>query len=291
MKIACIGEAMIELSMAADEVQLGFAGDTLNTAIYLKRSAPTLDVQFVTALGSDNFSMRMMDFFNKNKIMTDAVQTVQGKSPGLYAIETDASGERAFTYWRSNSAARMLFQREQGLDFSAIASADIIYLSAISLAILPHNVRLALRDVISASKAQFAFDSNYRPALWENAETARTTVASFWDITDICLPSIDDEMSLFGETAAQVENRFIEMNRNGALKRGANGPLSLTPLESEIEFTKVDKVTDTTAAGDSFNGGYLAAVLTGHCQEKALLNAHNLSCEVISQRGAIIPET
>ena len=39
-RIACIGEAMIELSMDGDQAHLAVAGDTLNTAIYLKRSWP-----------------------------------------------------------------------------------------------------------------------------------------------------------------------------------------------------------------------------------------------------------
>ena len=33
MKIAAIGEAMIEMSITGDQAQLGVAGDTLNTAI------------------------------------------------------------------------------------------------------------------------------------------------------------------------------------------------------------------------------------------------------------------
>ena len=60
--IACIGEAMIELSMAGDDAQLGVAGDTLNTAIYLHRAAPGITVDYVTCLGDDPFSARIHDF-------------------------------------------------------------------------------------------------------------------------------------------------------------------------------------------------------------------------------------
>ena len=49
-RVACIGEAMIELSVQGNSANIGVAGDTLNTAIYLKRSAPEIHVDYVTGL-------------------------------------------------------------------------------------------------------------------------------------------------------------------------------------------------------------------------------------------------
>ena len=46
MKIACIGECMVELTLpreAGGATRVGFAGDTFNAAVYLKRSAPEVD--------------------------------------------------------------------------------------------------------------------------------------------------------------------------------------------------------------------------------------------------------
>ena len=56
-RIACIGEAMIELSLVDDDAQVGVAGDTLNTAIYLHRSAPDMQVDYLTCLGDDPFPL------------------------------------------------------------------------------------------------------------------------------------------------------------------------------------------------------------------------------------------
>ena len=44
--VACIGECMVELSLPREPggaARVGFAGDTANAAIYLKRSAPEVD--------------------------------------------------------------------------------------------------------------------------------------------------------------------------------------------------------------------------------------------------------
>jgi 2-dehydro-3-deoxygluconokinase len=288
-RVACIGEAMIELAMQGAVAQVGVAGDTLNTAIYLKRSAPGLDVDYVTCLGDDPFSEQIGSFIAGAGIGCAAVRRIPGKSPGLYAITTRAGGERSFTYWRSASAARELFQTGTSLDFSMLAAFDWIYLSGISIAILPHPVRLALLDWLQRCSLRLAFDSNYRPRLWESPTVAREVTQAFWQRADLALPSLDDEQALFGQSEAQVIARFEALGTPGALKRGAAGPYALGETVDQA-YPSAPRVIDTTAAGDSFNGGYLAAVLSGKPQAEALRAGHDLAVAVVQHRGAIIPE-
>jgi 2-dehydro-3-deoxygluconokinase len=133
------------------------------------------------------------------------------------------------------------------------------------------------------------FDSNYRAYLWEDRATAQKIIAAFWQRADIALPSIDDEMDLFGETETQIAQRFFTQAKSGALKRGARGPLSLgEPVDAQYE--PVTEVLDTTAAGDSFNGGYLGALLAGKGQAAALQAGHAMAARVVQFRGAIIPK-
>lgn len=285
MRIACIGEAMIELSMNGTDAQVGVAGDTLNTAIYLHRSAPELQVDYVTCLGDDPFSTRISDFIAEQGVGTDHIQHIQAASPGLYAITTTDAGERSFTYWRSASAARQLFGDG---DYERLGAYDALYLSGISMAILPHQVRLGLLDWLAATSITLIYDSNYRPALWEDVDTARGITTALWDRADIALPSIDDEMALFGETADAVTQRFIDRAGKGALKRGAQGPLSLGERVEQF-YPTVGRPIDTTAAGDSFNAGYLGGILTGRSQAEALAAGHALASQVVQYRGAIMP--
>lgn len=287
-RVACIGEAMIELSLNSETAQIGVAGDTLNTAIYLKRAAPSVQVDYVTCLGDDPFSDRILNFITDQDLGTDNIGALPGKSPGLYAITTTADGERSFTYWRETSAARQLFQNGGSPDFSVLAGYDMIYLSGITMAILPHSVRLALLEWLNVNDVLFAYDSNYRPRLWQDQETAKSITRALWHRADIGLPSIDDEMELFNETADQVTRRFASMPLAGALKRGDQGPLSLGDLVEQT-YHPAQNVIDTTAAGDSFNGGYLSAILTGATQAQALLAGHNCAAHVVQYRGAIVP--
>jgi 2-dehydro-3-deoxygluconokinase len=184
------------------------------------------------------------------------------------------------------AAARQLFADH---DFSLLEHYDAIYISGISLAILPHDVRQALVNHLSTSPLRVIYDSNYRPHLWESVAHARTITAAMWNRANIALPSIDDEMRLFDETAEQVMKRFATHIGQGALKRGPEGPMSIGAPVTQT-YLQAQSVIDTTAAGDSFNGGYLAALLSGQTQAKALIAGHTLASKVVGHRGAIMPE-
>ena len=47
-----------------------------------------------------------------------------------------------------------------------------------------------------------AFDPNYRPRLWRDAEAARAAIAEALAVTDIALPTFPDEQTLFGDASA-----------------------------------------------------------------------------------------
>lgn len=309
LKIACFGEAMVELMLGesgSESAALGFAGDTLNCAIYLQRLLGTsTQVSFITKLGKDPLSLRTGKFIASEHIDISRIETSATRSIGLYAIETDDKGERTFSYWRGQSAARTLFQTDNEADdndFSALAGFDVLCFSAISLAILPANTRLALLSELSRLREEqgvrVVFDSNYRPALWESVEVAREFVAAAWRVTDIALPSVDDEQALFGDTDEEaVVSRLQSYGiTQGALKRGELGPRSLDTQnngeDAPAHFAAAENIVDTTAAGDSFNAGYLSKLLSvSNPDNNAAMQAgHDCSMRVIANSGAIIPK-
>ena len=295
LRIACIGEAMVEVSLdpGLETARIGFAGDALNTAIYLRRTLPPdATVAFVSAIGSDALSDRMAAMIAAEGVDTTHLRRDPGRTTGLYAIRTDASGERAFSYWRDTSAARAMFEGDDAL--AVLDGFDVLFLTATSLAILPADTRTALLHHIAAFRRRgglFAFDSNYRPRLWSGPVEARGVIEAVWRMTDIALPSVDDEMAIFGDGSADaVVARLRGWGaRRGALKCGALGPVSLSGGIVAGPFPPAAEVVDTTAAGDSFNAGYLAAILTGQPEVSALRAGHDCAVKVIAHRGAIVP--
>ena len=95
-------------------------------------------------------------------------------------------------------------------------------------------------------------------------------------------------MLLMQQSAAAVTERFIKSGLSGALKRGAQGPVSLGEVVDQT-YLPAQNVLDTTAAGDSFNGTYLAAKFSGASQADALAKGHDCARHVVQHRGAIAP--
>ena len=117
---------MVELShIDARTLRLGFAGDTYNTAVYLRRVAAELgfdlDVGYLTGVGDDDYSAAMREAWRRDGISDHSVK-LPGRTPGLYAIRVTPSGERHFTYWRLQSAASQLFMAVRS--FAARARLD-----------------------------------------------------------------------------------------------------------------------------------------------------------------------
>jgi 2-dehydro-3-deoxygluconokinase len=294
-RVACIGECMIELGqldLAAGTARVGFAGDTLNTATYLARLG--VAVAFVTNLGTDSFSDRMVAGWRAEGIDLSLVGRDENRLPGIYAIETDVSGERSFRYWRETSAARTLFSGV-GASLADLAAFDVIYLSGITLAILPPQVRARLIAEMARLRATgkwVVFDTNYRPRLWPDASAARDSFAAMWAATSLALPSFDDEKALYpGSSPADVVARISGSGpREIVLKNGSKGPLIQADGRSwQADLDVAAGVVDTSGAGDSFNAGYLAARLHGATPVAAAAAGHRLAAAVIGHHGAIIP--
>ena len=296
LKLLAIGEVMAEIRQdVAGGFAVNFAGDTFNTAIYAARELNEANkVGYMTVVGEEPLSLGLLDMAKSEGLETSSISQDSKRNIGIYSVATDAAGERSFHYWRSESAARTLFSDSQNIP--ELPEADIIYLSGISLAILtPLARRLlwgALDDRRKSGRTKIAFDSNFRPKLWEDVSSARQVMNAFWDITDIALPSIDDEMALYDDASeADVIARFAQRDCiRIAIKRGERGPVS-PHIDTSIlpDFPPASQVVDTTAAGDSFNAGYLAAHLDGAAEADCLLAGHALAAKVVGAPGAIMP--
>jgi 2-dehydro-3-deoxygluconokinase len=294
IKVASLGECMIEFSQSHDgSFRRGFGGDTLNTALYLARLG--IATSYVTALGDDGLSEEMLTAWHDEGIKTDLVTRAAGRLPGLYMIERDARGERTFLYWRDRAPVREFFEHADKACLERLAQFDWLYLSGISLSLYGESGRARLRECLAAVRhngGKIAFDGNYRPRGWSDAATARRAFADILPLVDLALPTFEDEQALFGdETLDQCLERYRAGGVNEiVIKRGPRGcVIAIDGDCSEIPPPRVVEPVDTTAAGDAFNAGYLAARINGASPRDAALAGHRLAGAVIMFPGAVIP--
>lgn len=319
IRVALFGECMIELQgQAFGPMTQGFGGDTLNTAVYLSRCThgQPVSVHYATALGDDGLSAGMMQRWAAEGLELDLVRRLPGRMPGLYLIEVDGRGERHFSYWRDQAAARAYFDTDAATEATPLEAdplpCDWLYCSGISLAILPPAGRtrlFALMDRLRAAGGRVVFDNNHRPRLWPDAAVAREAYEQAYARADIALLTLDDHQAWLGRGQPDGHNGGQPVAADAALahawalpvaelvvKRGAQSTLwrrsdaAGADLGWQAVATEaVAQVIDTTAAGDSFAAGYLARRLAGDGPAQAAAFGNRLAARVIQHRGAVIP--
>jgi 2-dehydro-3-deoxygluconokinase len=294
--VRAIGEPMVEMAPVGDGLyRRGFAGDTFNTAWHMARWLPgQADVGMVTRLGQDSLSDAFVAEMAADGMAMDGVSRDPVRRMGLYLIELNGV-ERSFHYWRDTSAARGLAD-DPAILAKALAGAGLVHLSGITLAILSPAARETLFQALAAVRSRgrvVAFDPNIRPRLWASADEMRKTIARMLALTDIALPSLDDETAHFGDRdALDTVRRMAGAGVGEVVVKDGAGPvtLALSGQVTHLPTPPVADIRDTTGAGDAFNAGYLAARVMGQGAIPAVTAGQRLARLVLSHHGARAPK-
>lgn len=292
--LLCIGECMVEMAPQEGGLfAMGFAGDTFNTAWYARQALPQeWRVSYFTAVGTDDVSDRMIAFMRGAGVDTSAVLRLRDRTVGLYMISLKGA-ERSFSYWRSASAAKALADDPAHLE-QALADADVAYFSGITLAILDADARGRLFAALAKARAAgktVVFDPNLRLRLWPSAQVMCGAIMQAAAVSDVVLPSHEDEATFFGDASPEATaRRYLEAGAATVVVKDGPGEVLLARGAERLRFQPepVAQVVDTTAAGDSFNAGFLGALLSGQGDLAAMRAGAEMAGRVIGARGALI---
>lgn len=295
-KTVAVGEAMIEMADIGDgNYRKSFAGDTFNTAWHMSQIPDVgLPVGYVTMVGTDTISDEFVNALQSDGLETSFIGRASDRTMGLYVIELDGV-ERKFHYWREASAARLLADDEDWLSQS-FSDAGLIHVSGITLGILRPDARMRLISALANARskgARVSFDPNFRPKLWASPDEAREAVSQMLKVTDIALPSFDDEHALWGDASPQETiRRFSAASVSEIVIKNGAAPVTYCTdgVIAEKACPSVAGIKDTSGAGDAFNAGYLAARLLGADPTRAIDNGQKMSAKVLQHFGARIPQ-
>ena len=298
-KIVSIGECMLEMQREADgRYLLTHGGDTFNFAQYLAWLSGEEDkVFYLTAIGNDSLSEEMLNSWKYAGLQTDLIMHDKERTSGLYFANTDAEGNRDYIFYRSTAAAKEMFSHPKSQEiFKRALEGDVIYASLISLMILSPSDREKLIAVFEAANNKgitTVFDTNFRASGWISSKEAKEWLEKIAPFTSIALPTNDDCLHIFDEKEPDaIIERFQALGvKEVVVKCGADGCQGSSEGNTfKVKPSAPIEALDTTAAGDSFNAGYLYGKLRGHTPAISAQVGNQIAGEVIQHRGAIIPK-
>jgi len=286
VKILSIGEVMLELSdMGSGLYRKSYAGDTFNVAHYLNVvSQGRIQPEYLTAIGTDAQSDACLDFLKDKGVLTTRCLRDPARTLGLFILSNDEHGEKQYAYWRGQSAARAVFNQIQDL-----SGYDLIYFSGITAAIIENKDNL-ITSIQSARQqgAKIVYDFNYRKLLWsiQDARDFAERILAETDIVKISGEELDtlypgQKISEFSSSFPRVE--WVLTCGGEKAEVWCNGNMVAQQI-----FTQVEKIMDSSAAGDAFIATYIAAKLEGIDLVDALARAHTVASQVVCAKGSIV---
>lgn len=255
--------------------QIAYGGKGANQAVAAARVGAK--VSFIGAIGDDQIGQTMKQAFEQDGIDTSAISVIRNQSTGLAMIQVADSGENSIVISAGANAdlSESLVEQHK----SHIEQADTLLM----------QLESPLQAVTLATK--FAKTAGVKVVL--NPAPAQPLPDSLLSHIDIITPNETEAEILTGikvtdeQTAAVAANHFHQLGIETVLiTLGSKGVYYSEKGQGEIILGfRVDAV-DTTAAGDTFNGAFVTALLEGKSAKDAIRFAHAAAAISVTRMGA-----
>jgi 2-dehydro-3-deoxygluconokinase len=287
-ELVCLGEPMLEFNRQSDGRFLaGHGGDTSNCAIAAARQGAA--VGYLTCLGDDAFGDSFMALWASEGVDATQVARDPQAPTGIYFVDHE-DGQHRFTYLRAGSAASRMTPQSFARDY--VARARVLHVSGISQAISASACDTVFHAIGVArdTGVLVSYDTNLRLKLWP-LQRARAVIHAAMSECDIALPGLEDAVQLTGlaEPDAIVDFYLRLGPRVVALTLGKDGTLVATPQRRERVGVRAVAALDATAAGDTFDGAFLAETLRGSDPFAAARYANAAAALSTLGYGAVAP--
>lgn len=271
-KLYCMGELLIDFQSVGygslkDTKQFvknagGAPANVCVQAVKLGREAA-----YLTQVGADAFGDFLVETLQNEGVDTSHVLRSKDYDTSLAFVSFQPGGERQFSFYR-RTAADLHFTAENFKDI-AFESGDVLEFGSVALKTKQSvEAHIFLIERARAAGAVVCFDPNLRLNLWEDEEELRSVVKQFMAYADIIKVG-KDELEFISKASSAEE--AVPALFGGNLKillltdsdKGAQ-LYTKDGLKYSLNALKVNTI-DTTGAGDSFFGGFIAGFMDGGC--------------------------
>ncbi|HBC7444241.1 TPA: ribokinase [Morganella morganii] len=257
------------------QYQTAFGGKGANQAVACGRSGA--DITFIACVGDDAIGAEILAQLQRDRIHTAAVSVVPEAATGVAMIFVNEDGENVIGISAGANAALTPehFAPYKGL----VEQSDALLM----------QLESPLETVIAAAQAA----KNHQTRVILNPAPARELPDSLLKLVDVITPNETEAEKLTGisvsdETGAARAAQVLHDKGIGQvlITLGSRGVwLSINGEGRRIPGFKVNAV-DTIAAGDTFNGAYVTALLEGKPADEAVRFAHAAAAIAVTRRGA-----
>lgn len=263
-KLIAIGEALIDFIPKEKGVKLsevenferhcgGAPANVAATYAFLGNKSNML-----TKLGTDAFGDFIIKTLAEKGVDTDLILRTEEANTSLAFVSLDKNGERDFAFYRKPGSDMLLDRTELKKEWF---NGNILHFCSVDLVECPMKyAHKAAIEYTKASKGIISFDPNLRFPLWNDKIALKNTVLEFCHYADIIKVSNDEVEFLTGTTDLQKGAKML-LNMGAKIvivTLGADGAFALTKdFVTATKGFKVEKVVDTTGAGDIFIGSFL----------------------------------
>lgn len=262
-------------TVTGNQYQVAFGGKGANQAVAAGRSGAK--IAFIACTGDDDTGERVRKQLASDNIDVSPVSVVEGESTGVALIFVNAEGENVIGIHAGANAA--LTTERVEAQRAIISGADALLM----------QLESPVESVLAAAK--IAHENHTTVVL--NPAPARVLSDELLALVDIITPNETEAEKL---TGIRVENDDDAARAAGALHDKGIGTVIITLgsrgvwVSANGEGRRVPgfkvKAIDTIAAGDTFNGALVTALLEGRAMDEAIRFAHAAAAIAVTRKGA-----
>lgn len=251
----------------------GVGGSAANVAIDVSRLGGRSST--IIKVGLDGFGRIVIDELMREKVDVSGVKVCIGDT-GFTVVIIDGSGR--ITMYGYKGAAEKLLPTD--IDEQLISRAKTVHIAS-----LRKDTSLQAAMVAKKHNALVSWDPGRRLSLM-----GLDYFKDFLKYVDIVLVNRNEARNLTGTNDyKQAANQILEYGPEiVVVKKGAEGVYAKTSNGEEYEFPAfpVEKVIDTTGAGDAFAAGLLLGLVRGYNLRKALIYGNAVAALKTTKLGS-----